>query len=311
MPLIVPGTGVPGGRSFNEPQPTQAAMQTAMGIMQQQGSFPQPVAEDKNGYPSVEAAQFAERQGLAYGKGYEPEVMNRRMTVTSTPVFSLAKDWDDLSERIEKDPGRKLDLNTPEGVKALTQTKDEAARAMLAASRSGIATLGFDPREVHHDMTSPAESLGMSGFTVQRGEGGREVPNVPSAVSRKTIASYGEGVKATVLHESIHRGFELLRRAMKNDPEFWKASDQLTKTHNDLVQWGNRKGVYVDKMEEHLTRYLMRHTMGDPEKTSVPGDLRQHSEMFMADPKNQAALAVWDRKAAELVAKRHGGRGPQ
>lgn len=153
------------------------------------------------------------------------------------------------------------------------------AQAALAANRSAISTLGFDPTHIGLDTKTGPATIG----------------GAFSPSQDKIWANVVKGNESSIVHESIHRGFDYLR---KNSPE--------------------AKEILSKMPEENLVRYMMYKTMGDPEGKQGEIDAKQRQDaidrfekfQFGEYPKWKDNLNRLEEIAAELHKEKR-PRGPR
>jgi hypothetical protein len=262
--------------------------------------------EGEEHYPTHEEAQFAKESGGAYGKSWE-RYFNDQITKVygesgqggwrPESLFLGGQTHEEVFRRFmeEGDP-RVVDLAATKNPRFQARFKDLTARAALAAGRDPIASLGFDPSAVVHDVMSRAGSLG--GFTMQ-GYKGKPTKDIPVASNRASDEDIN-AAPSNVVHESIHRGFEKLTRT---NPE------AVAEFRNVARKFRNAEGKqWSGGPEELLTRYIMATTMGDPEPKS--GKQREDALEFLKDPEVRDSLIKLQAMAAKQIAKQHPG-GPR
>lgn len=149
---------------------------------------------------------------------------------------------------------------TPETQKALYQ-------AYLAAQRSALAQLGFDPRRM---ITSP-DSEYVSSAT------GVYVPE------DDVMWVQPEYAPSNAVHESMHRGMEILR---KDNPQELKN-----------LQGGGR--------EETIVRQMMFNKYGPVEAERNPEAVERAKEMLHYFREDRNRLDELEKMAAKLIANRH------
>jgi hypothetical protein len=176
-----------------------------------------------SGLPTTEEAQFARESGFGYGKEYEQFLNNEiaRITGTAYPVYRYPVQPPNKDSRRfpaqgppEKigesftattpatvDEARKLTseaLNRPSITDPyyLEQVKDEFMRAAIVVNKIPIAALGFDPNKTA--LAIGKSAMGSIGLTFP--ESGNMYANTPS------------GGPSTIVHESIHKGLEILEK---------------------------------------------------------------------------------------------------
>lgn len=183
-------------------------------------------------FPGPSEIEVARDADAGYGTGNEAFMEGRAANVLSNPPRTANQQREAVSGA-----GNDLDLvvNPKFGgiVPGNTPTADLYTAGHLAAQRSPIAGLGYDPRHFNLDTKSGPTSTA----------GAYE----PKDDNGYVNANYG----STIVHESTHRGLELLRRQ-------GLIPDSLMKRLPD---------------EESIVRYVMATTMGDPENER--GDIAQ------------------------------------
>ena len=216
-------------------------------------------------YPSSQEGEEDEKAGMGYGSGYEMLLTPEARSIDPTKI--KARNEDQFYDRLAKAQA------TPNPGAA-----DIYRRAMVAANRSAIAGLGYDPHKIAVDT------------------GGKTTKDYGDYDNKADISLMTTEDPSTAVHESIHRGLEELRKAKVLTPE-------------------ERKFIDKGDNDEYVVRYLMYHTMGDTE-TAPPGTkkltpgLKEHEEgvrMFTTGPdalKNRQILDGIEKKAAALIAQR-------
>lgn len=215
-------------------------------------------------YPGNEEVDFARKSGF-YKDMYEPW--------TEGQVARVFKD-DIRGKNIADLPDEKLS-------KMVSGNKDTAevyAKGALVSNRIPIAALGFNPDRATLETTLKDVNIA-----------GAYSPNKDRMF---VIADYA----STIVHESIHRGLEYIRR---NSEEGKKILDKM-REHT---------------AEETIVRHLMATQAGNPE--SGRGELADeqikaaqyaYSNSVLADKRN-ADLKRLTEIAQELQAKRYPSRG--
>ena len=212
-------------------------------------------------YPTTDDTAFAKQQDWSYGQPYDPYFKGQRSTyVASDPNYS---DFKTESEY---------------GSKGLPE--DYYARGALAANRSALATLGFDPSRVGADVWHDPRKVSVLGLTYP---GGNMYANA--------------GFPSTLVHESIHRGIDKLAGT-----PYWK---------KEFNQFSGGT-----KLNEALVRHLMKTQMGDPEvafdnRTDLTPDKnlgqqqRQWSDqLYKSNPSYQNLTDQMENAAAQYLAHR-------
>lgn len=149
------------------------------------------VSGDKaSGYPTVEDAQYAIKQGLGYGSGNEPYINSEKAQIK---VGGLLKDLGDMINS----PAENVDLTKFGNIDQRAKVATLFAQGALAANRSAIASVGFKPDNTDLSTNLPPLTVG-----------GAYDPE-----TNKVWMNIEKGVKpSTVVHESIHRGLAELRK---------------------------------------------------------------------------------------------------
>lgn len=225
------------------------------------GSAPQVVSAPKpTGFPGAEDLTIARKYDQAYGDPSAPFLNEGGAVINKT-------DYDGAIAMSEtgKAPNNRLSIDKG--------TSDTIGTAWVAAQRSPIMALGFDPRKM--TVTDPVK--GDPGLTVA----GYYLPE------QDQLWIDGKH-QTTFVHESIHRSMEILKKEGKMP----KAPDGL---------WAS---------EETLTRAFMYKHFGPAEKGK--GDVGDAQVDEGADLlKRQAAyLDEVEKAAAKLIAQRK-SRGPK
>jgi len=231
---------------------------------------PTEISGDKSTkFPSQEDAKYAIEQGFGYGSGLEPYINAEVARVYK----ELPRDF-----KLDERKSSLVDLKAYKNLYILNKVNTLYAQAALAANRSAIASLGFNPDKVHLDISG-----------IKTNAAGFFLPETDSMWVNAL-----EENKSTVVHESIHRGMKYLK----------DHSEEARKLISDL---GN---------EEYVTRYLMYKTMGDPEKGR--GDISDRQRQIGIDLFEKMGTSRTDQKrlerleaiAAELWKERR-PRGPK
>lgn len=219
-------------------------------------------------YPTAEEAKGIE--GLGYGTGIEGYADGTAKTLDGNGY--------------EGDPRQIaswISGSQPQAPPAAAT--DVYRQALLAVPHSAIAALGFDPHRMGLDSSGDKSSL--AGFYVPSADMAWANTRYPSAV----------------VHESFHRGIQLLQDAgMLNDDEKKWLRDRM-------IGGGGR--------EELAVRRMMQTEMGNPEATESSGKVgnAQQAEArahFESSKESQEMLRRLEAKAAMLIAKRRPG-GPR
>lgn len=203
------------------------------------GSQPPTVntAPPLSSYPSRDDADYARHYGFSNGNEQQGYLDNQKARVLgyTSPETKMFK------------PASGVGLGIAEAINpAINQVVTPSAagvpdntmmRAALAANRSPIAALGFDPDKVVLDTQTKRPTFG-----------GAYVP------SKDTIYS-ATNPDDSVVHESTHRGLEKLRE------QFPEARSLLSSPNSPD--------------EETVVRWLMKNQAGDPEGNQGPIDAKQ------------------------------------
>ncbi len=247
-------------------------------------------AEDIKNWPSDEEAAAAVSNGFAYGKdetlltGEAVKVLSvlgqqtfsgpRGVNVTirdaAIPV-SGARVGNPARLTNTDDPVISRMMELPEPAKA------EVVKTALVANQIPIAALGFDMRKVLLDVTDTKTNI--SGLYSPGADGIYAQTRLPG----------------TLLHESIHRGMELIA---KEDPGFVKE-------------------VRSKITEEALVRYFMYKFAGNPETgQGAAGDAQIKSARWMFEDSGMGyslgkMLNKLNEKATEIIQKRSPKMGPR
>lgn len=211
-------------------------------------------------YPGKDDVAAAQRSGFGYGTGNEAYMAGNASNQWSMPAKgrsgARAISVDDVTDPTKSatDPALR---NAMPGNPDLAQIY---AAAQLAALRSPITGLGYDPHKIALDTKSGSEVT------------------VAGMYSGKTDSIYSNaGYLGNILHESTHRGLNMLREA-------------------GLIPESLQKRL---PKEEDVVRYIMALHMGDPEKERGDDGKEQRASgllKFGHDPKDpQADKNVYER----------------
>jgi hypothetical protein len=197
-----------------------ADLGNALGIKSDEASKVS-LAPPLNRYPSTDDAQYAIQQGFGYGTGNEPYIQGQRAQMYNWPMVG------DLGDVIAA-PSSNVDLTQFKNIDQLNKVKTLMAQGALAANRSAIATLGFDPQQAN----------------LQTKLGDTNIAGATDPETGRMFVNVREGREpSTIVHESIHRGLNQLQ----TNPE---AADLMKQLPN----------------QEMIVRYVMDKTMGNPEQ---------------------------------------------
>lgn len=179
------------------------------------------VSGDKDtGFPTPADAENARKYGFGYGRGLEPYVNNE-----VARVYRKIQTGD--LDKVLMGYRANEDLTQADKAELRNKIGTLFGQAALAANRSAIASLGFDPGKIN--LQTELGKSNLAGFF---------------SPQRDMIwMNAKEEYRSAAVHESIHRGFDILR---KESPE--------------------ARNILSTIPEELAVRYLMVKTMGDPEK---------------------------------------------
>lgn len=245
-------------------------------------------------YPTNADAEYARKYGHGYGSGNEPFLDNEATRVIGRTVPEV------IFEKGKPKSGKPLFM--PEGTMSLMNSLPERSidalasavnapdktgilrgvdnapvsnimmRAGLAANRSPIAALGFDPDKVVLDSQS-----GDKKFTL----GGAYLPQ-PKSTTDNMYVNLSQPDGSTIVHESTHRGFQKLRD-----------------NHPDKVREIFNTGVMPS--EEMVVRWLMNKNAGDPEGQDATAKLGLQQRQDSVDAFSRRDLATTRGKALEQL----------
>lgn len=211
----------------------------------------------------------------AYGSHVEP-MLTAPARVRSLPMESAVNSINRGTLGMERppvagdvpglDPKYVKNMKSTEG-RVTAETQKALYQAYLAAQRSALAKLGFDPRRM---ITSP-DSEYVSSAT------GVYVPE------DDVMWVQPEYAPSNAVHESMHRGMEILR---KDDPKELKN-----------LQGGAR--------EETIVRQMMLNKYGPVEAERNPEAVERAKEMLHYFREERNRLDELEKMAARLIAKRH------
>lgn len=154
-------------------------------------------------YPSDDDARFARVSGFGYGTATDPYVQGDVGRVFGSfapggrgkpPAFLPASAAGlSVGEATTPELSATLDLSNPRNAAMKEKMGLLFARAALAANRSPVAALGFDPRRAQIDTEIGPSTIG-------------------GAYSKARDAMYATANDpSAIVHESMHRGFGMLR----------------------------------------------------------------------------------------------------
>lgn len=218
-------------------------------------------------YPTAADAANARRVGNWYGSPVESYANNSTASIFGpggTPRSAVGSNMDELlasESAMRVAPNDRLQLG------------DFFGRAALASNRIPVAALGFDPRQITTDVLTDPPRVNIQGAYS------------PTTDRMFSIAGRDADSASTPVHESIHRGLEMLRQSGKM-PE------------NESLFSGD---------EEHLVRAIMESMAGDPEQGPTAVEMKKaNSYRYMPDKFIEAINAA----ASQEIARRK-PRGPR
>jgi len=244
-------------------------------------------ADKLSTYPSQDDAKEALKSGFGYGSGkenfYEAKNANVIGSVDNSgewkPKGPRGYYSDEVSAFINDSKFTKnLDLDKVENWGLKEKLGTTFTQAGLAANRVPVAMLGFDPNRIAMDLVSDGGKVTLGGSFNPKADG--------------IYANIDKLDPSTVLHESIHRGFEIVRQR----------SEEGKKLLKELPA------------EETVTRWVMHSMAGDPEANSsgaVNDKQRKHAvELF--SQKTLYAQGLKDKlsRVMEIAAELHKEQRP-
>lgn len=139
-------------------------------------------------YPTRDDVIMARNYDLSYGTSFAP-FARYDATVGQVPIG-------DVPDMMNKEKG----INPAKFQRPMdTNTADQLYAAWMAAQRSPVAALGFDPRRI---LTTPMPEPGKA--TLRLNVGGAYRPD-------EDVAWFDPRYPTSAVHESTHRGFKMLR----------------------------------------------------------------------------------------------------
>jgi len=220
-----------------------------------------PVEKPKPAWPNQDELASARKNDMSYG---DPSAEYFNYGKAKLPQF---KSSDQMISAFRRDA-----LGDIPRERVSPEVADQLFEGWVAAKKSPIAALGFDPDKL---VTAGKSATGDDKFTL----GGTYSPK------KDMMFTTGQN-NSTYVHESIHRGIEILRKAGKL-PEGFDKHD-----------------------EEIFTRALMLKHFGDVEKgRGDAGDKQvQQGEALLKNPKMIKFIDELEATAAQHLAnKRPGG----
>lgn len=228
--------------------------------------------ESNPGAPNSDDVKFALENEFAYGTSYD-SFSKGKVTIAAPPIRGkLGPEMDNLISNLKVQ-------NVPEDLQSAVG--EAYTKTALMTKKSAIAALGFDPAKIAVEW------------------GNRDV-TVAGFYSPKVDSMYvNQHYYDTMLHESMHRGFEILRK----------------------------EGTLTDKEKEFIglntEELAVRHLVQEHAKTEVPpldnktegAHLERQGQYAFSNEnivtrERKAMLNTLEKKAADLIAKKHPG-GPR
>ena len=225
-------------------------------------------------FPERSEVRSGRASGATYGSPVDPMLTNPSARIQSLPLPSAVESLNRGTFGVEHptsgdmpwmDPKIVAKLKPSEG-RVTQETADALYQAYLAAQRSAVAMLGFDPR---HMVTSPSGEYEAS-------VSGAYAPEVDK------IWTQAEGAASNPVHESMHRGFDILRKSEPKSP--------------DIPSSGS---------EERVVRELMANTYGNVEEKRNPEAVKNARDYLENNYSERQRLSKIEKMAADLIAKRH------
>lgn len=220
---------------------------------------------------NVNLEDAAKKYGIPLTKGMKEMAKNQPSFVpTGGAGMSL-----DMAASAAEDPKVSQVLDLSKNPHVAPDVNNIAMRAALAANRIPVAAVGFDPSRVALD--------------TQSGTG----VNIAGAYSPLKDAIYqNSAYPSTMVHESIHRGLEQLRRA--HPQEMGKLDTQLPD-------------------EEYTVRWLMQNQAGNPESNrggAAAKQIKTANDLF-GDKYYDPALNQLNELAINEMKNKSRRSGPQ
>ena len=154
-------------------------------------------AEQSQAYPGPQDTAIARSVGQTYGDpvaGYDvPGSVIRKISTSAI---------------LQSDDDSRLRSKTP--VQATPGDREDILRNWLAAQRSPVSALGFDP---HHTVETPAGGPELSVGGVYTAPTKAPFRTGPDVQGPGDVIWYNGNQQDTVVHEAMHRGIELMRQA--------------------------------------------------------------------------------------------------
>lgn len=235
-------------------------------------------------FPSKEEVDYGRKVGATHGSPVAPMLESPSAKIKSMSLDAAADAYNSGILGDERppvagdipglDPKIVSKMNSTEG-RVTKETQDALYRAYLAAQRSALASLGFDPRRM---ITTPADKEGRSASVT-----GAYVPD------NDKIWTQAEYAPSNPVHESMHRGLNILRKHHGKDKQ-------------DVIP--------NDYDEERIVRQMMLHQYGPVEEERNPDAVANAKLRLDNFYEERKRLDELERLASQLIAKKHPG-GPR
>ena len=206
-------------------------------------------------YPTSADAAFANQQGFTYARPDSPCLEGQKYT--QLPNNSPRELVDVYNKSTDPKARARLKSEDVTGDLAVMrnladpQISDLYVRNALAAKRSALATLGWDPANSVLDF-SPQELV----------RGNKRIAGfyVPPTGQTYVSAHDHEMNPEVMLHESVHRGIHKLQETGYWDPAWNELGTPLPKGSSERWPEGN-----AGPNNESVVRWLLQNRMGNPE----------------------------------------------
>lgn len=254
------------------------ALDTVLGWLRGKSANPQLGLEQAPplvAYPNQADADYARHYGFGDNNIHEDYLNNNKAKILGfNAAFPLSKNASNknifisqsgaaVSDPTDPNNGADVDLNKRPELQG--DLRNVMMRAALAANRSPITAMGFDPSKVNMDVEI-------------------KKPNIAGLYDGKTDSIYSAlRPDDAIAHESTHRG---IRKLQEKYPE-------------DVQRIAGKIGPSANEM---IVRWLMKSRAGDPEGLAGPVDAKQRQEavdMFENNPGSHNAEIV--RQLEELA----------
>jgi len=272
---------------------------------------PRPGGAPMRSYPDDAQAEFAKKNEFGYGSVADPYINQQTARIWAhinsipqgkgkppkeivTPYSGVGRTTQEIMAAIAD--AKHVDLNAPQYRAARDRIGQTYTKAAIAVEGSGVAKLGFDPKQIVADVSGVQTSLSGAYTPATDPNTGKRFPDADTDPATGQI--YANVADPSVLvHESMHRGLDQLRQ---RNPEAAKIMASLPLS------------------EESVVRYLMIRHAGDAERF-ISGTEREDKGRNAAlaavsnsyfGPGYQAKIDRLEELAAEEVAKKRPG-GPR